>query len=412
MQIVVQKFGGTSVANLDGRLSAVKHVERALEEGKHIIVVVSAMGRFGDVYSTDTLLQSVGDRTSASPRDLDLLMACGETISAVTFATLLRSRGHHVTVFNGLQAGIVTNDHHGDARIIGVKPDRIVEALSAGHIAVVTGFQGATENGEVTTLGRGGSDTTACVLGAALNASSVDIFSDVDGVMTADPRIVSDAGFVDRISYSEICELAYHGAKVIHPYAVEAAMVRNVPIHIRNTAHNRPGTVIGSVNDTVVHQRSHRQVIGVAGRKDAWLIEFASAADAIVGQSELSAHFNDDEIRQTSDRCSLLTPFNHDEQHVSHVIHKLQAQRTDATRCAQVSVICSNGCVDMQNSFSARFAMAQALSDMGVHEIASGASGHAIWWLVPKHHLSVAMRCLHDTFELGLTVASVAVGAR
>lgn len=194
MKILVQKFGGTSVSTPERREMATSKVIEAVKNGFSVVVVVSAMGRNGDPYATDTLINMVKSIDSnISKRELDLLMNCGEIISSVTFAATLSKKGYKAKVFTGGQAGIITDDNFGNAEIIKVEPTRLLESLKEGIIPVVAGFQGITEEGDLTTLGRGGSDTTAALLGEALKASAVEIYTDVDGIMTADPRIVSKA---------------------------------------------------------------------------------------------------------------------------------------------------------------------------------------------------------------------------
>ncbi len=205
------------------------------------------MGRKGEPYATDTLiefLQNVyGD---AHPREMDIAMSVGEVISSVIIANTLRSKGYDAIAVTGQQAGIITNTTHGNAEVLEVKPAYILKALENGKIPVVAGFQGSSKTGEITTLGRGGSDTTAAILGEALNAESIEIYTDVDGIMTADPHIVSNASMIRHISYSEIFQIADHGAKIIHPRAVEIAMRAGIPVVIRNTMTDSPGTIIST----------------------------------------------------------------------------------------------------------------------------------------------------------------------
>ena len=267
MRIVVQKFGGTSVVTPGSRQDVVERIKEALSEGLQVAVVVSAMGRAGDPYATDTLLGLLGDDqgADADPRDRDLLAACGEIISCVVLAHTLRSRGIPAVALTGREAGIVTDDNFGNARIVRAEPDRVLDHLRQGRVAVVAGFQGATEDGQVTTLGRGGSDTTAAVLGAALRAERIDIFKDVPGVYTADPRLVPDAAMLERVTYREIVELAHSGAKVVHPRAVEIAMAGRIPMRILATDGRRPGTLVddaGGVGRSMFE--ADRVVTGVA----------------------------------------------------------------------------------------------------------------------------------------------------
>ncbi len=245
MKILVQKFGGTSLATPELRDRVAHHVRTALDEGYRLVVVVSAMGRKGAPYATDTLLEWVKNNGDAlPPREMDLLLHCGEIISASVLASLLRSKGIDCCVLTGGQARIITNDDHTNAQIITVNPVRVRQELEKGRVPIVAGFQGRTTEGEITTLGRGGSDTTATALGVALGAEMVDIFTDVNGIMTAYPRIVEDAVALNTVTYTEMCNLAFQGAKVIHPRAVEIAMQTNVPIRVRSTLADSPGTLV------------------------------------------------------------------------------------------------------------------------------------------------------------------------
>ncbi|MCG0275141.1 MAG: aspartate kinase [Thermosediminibacteraceae bacterium] len=245
MRVVVQKFGGTSVASPEARKMVLKHVIRTKEEGYFPVVVVSAIGRKGDPYATDTLISLLDEVEGEVPaREKDLIMSCGEIISAVLMAALLNGKGYRAKAFTGGQAGIITDDNFGNAMIKEVKIDSLLNAIKQDYIPVIAGFQGMTEGGDITTLGRGGSDTTAVALGAALGAEYVDIFTDVEGIMTADPRIVKRARILDTVTYREVAEMAYNGAKVIHPRAVEIAMQRNIPLRVRSTFCDSPGTLI------------------------------------------------------------------------------------------------------------------------------------------------------------------------
>ncbi|SHI78648.1 aspartate kinase [Geosporobacter subterraneus DSM 17957] len=247
MNIIVQKFGGTSVASKELRDKAVEKVIQCIQEGNQPVVVVSAMGRKGDPYATDTLLQIGREPYSeCSSRELDLMMACGETISSVVFANTIKAKGYHAAALMGFQAGIITDEKYGDADVIKVEPQNIQQLLDKGIIPVVTGFQGISENGNITTLGRGGSDTSAAVIGEALKAEVVEIYTDVDGIMTADPRLVTNAKVIEQIDYDDIYQMAEDGAKVIHPRAVEVARRGSIILKIKNTFTDAPGTIISS----------------------------------------------------------------------------------------------------------------------------------------------------------------------
>ncbi len=249
MRILVQKFGGTSVKSKEMRSAAIDKIITARESGFSPVVVVSAIGRKGDPYATDTLIHFARGEAGGElrPRENDMLLSCGEVISAVILAAALTQRGVAAKALTGWQAGIYTNDRFGSAAYTETDPSRLFEMLSAGEVPVVCGFQGITRGGDVTTLGRGGSDTTAAILGLALHAEAVEIYTDVDGVMTADPRLLPEARVISDVSYNEVFQMADHGAKVIHPKAVEIAMRGNVPLIVRNTANDATGTRISAV---------------------------------------------------------------------------------------------------------------------------------------------------------------------
>jgi aspartate kinase len=261
------KFGGTSVATPEARMSSARRVIQAKEQGFSPVVVVSAIGRKGAPYATDTLvnvLKEIDPTVEPDPRELDLLISCGEIMSSVIFAHLLKTLGHQAQAFRGGQAGIRTDGVYGNARIVGINPVSLIKSLEKGSIPVVCGFQGVfvsgdgAPGGELTTLGRGGSDTTGSALGAALKAESVEIYTDVDGIKTADPDAVPDAPTLRKVTYDEVAEIAHLGAKVVHPRAAEIAMQYNIPLWVKNTFTEDRGTLI-------VKREAHpgRRVTGV-----------------------------------------------------------------------------------------------------------------------------------------------------
>jgi aspartate kinase len=252
VQIVVQKYGGTSLATPELRKRVGDLVAAAINDGYQVVVVVSAMGRQNDPYATDTFINLVKQvNPNPSPREMDLIMSCGEMISGIILSNQLCARGIPACFLTGEQSGLVTDGKHGNAHVLYVKPKRILQCLEAGLVPVVAGFQGMGENGELTTLGRGGSDTTASVLGVALNAEYIDIFTDVEGIMTADPRIVEDARLINDITYNEICQMAREGAKVVHPRAIEIAMQKGIPIRAR-PASTSPPTVFNTIKSPLI----------------------------------------------------------------------------------------------------------------------------------------------------------------
>ena len=252
MNFKVMKFGGTSVRTPEARMAAALKVMSAKEQGFMPVVVVSAIGRSGEPYATDTLarlLKEVDPATEPDARELDLLMSCGEILSATVFATLLKSLGCPAISLRGGQAGIRTDGVYGNARILGIFPLGVIEAVKRGYVPVVCGFQGVWTQGglpgaELTTLGRGGSDTTASGLGAALKAAAVEVYTDVDGVKTADPDFVAEAPTLRFVTYDEVAEIAHLGAKVLHPRAAEIAMKFDIPLWVKSTFSEDPGTEI------------------------------------------------------------------------------------------------------------------------------------------------------------------------
>ena len=253
MRIKVMKFGGTSVATHEARIASAMRIISAKEQGFSPVAVVSAIGRKGQPYATDTLMQVLRDidpSVTPEPRELDLMMACGEILSSVIFAHTLKTLGHSAQSFRGGQAGIRTDGVYGNARIVSILPRSIFESVEAGHIPVICGFQGVYVSGdgspgaELTTLGRGGSDTTASAIGAALHAEAVEIYTDVDGVKTADPDSVKDAPTLRKVTYEEVAEIAHLGAKVVHPRAAEIAMQYGIPLWVKNTFSDDEGTEI------------------------------------------------------------------------------------------------------------------------------------------------------------------------
>lgn len=266
MAIIVQKFGGTSLQSHEGREAAAHWVVKARAQGDSPVVVVSAMGREGDPYATDTLLKLVQSDRTIPAYETDLLMSCGEVISAVVMAGYLRIRGLTPRVLTGGEAGIRTDERFGDAEILKVVPHPILTATEHGMVPVVAGFQGETQDGRVTTLGRGGSDTSAVAIGAAIGAEVVEIFTDVDGIKTADPRIVPDARTILQMDYEEVFQLANLGARVLHPRAVELARQFSVRLRVRSTFSHSMGTLVAAGRqsfDPWAHRHPDHAVTGV-----------------------------------------------------------------------------------------------------------------------------------------------------
>ena len=256
-KIIVQKFGGTSVADTEKIKNVAKTVIKEKENGNDVVVVVSAMG-----HTTDYLVKMAKEiMPDPSSREMDMLLSTGEGVSIALLAMAIQAQGYDAVSFNAMQIGIMTENVHSKARITDIKTDKLKKNLKEGKIIVVAGFQGVTEDGEITTLGRGGSDTSAVALAAALNAERCDIYTDVEGVYTTDPRIVPKATRLKEISYEEMLELAHAGANVMHPRSVETAKIFNVPIRVRSSFKtDNLGTLILGVDKMEIY----KPVTGVA----------------------------------------------------------------------------------------------------------------------------------------------------
>ncbi len=275
--IIVMKFGGTSVQTEESRQHVVNHISRNVVAGKKVVVVVSAMGRKGDPYATDTLISLLKDcGEPLNLAELDSVMSIGEILSSAYFSHLLNINGMPAAAFTGGQAGIITDDNPGNSEILEINSSRVHKALSEGKTAVVAGFQGVNSEGDVRTLGRGGSDTSAVALGSSLDAEVVEIYSDVDGIANCDPRQIPEAVFMDSISVNQILSMANEGSKVIHPRAVRASMKTKTNIIVRNTFSNKSGTII-------FHNAPDQQTdqVALAHRDELTLIEFEKKTDVL-----------------------------------------------------------------------------------------------------------------------------------
>lgn len=243
--LVVQKYGGSSVANAERIRFVAQRVAKTHAEGHSVVVVVSAMGD-----TTDELIQLVKDLTDDPPeREMDVILATGEQISIALLAIALKDMDKKAISFTGAQAGILTDNSHTKSKILHINPTHIQNELEKGKIVVVAGFQGINDKNDITTLGRGGSDTTAVALAAALKADLCEIYTDVDGVYTTDPRVVPEAQKLQVISYDEMLELASLGAAVLHPRSVELAKMYNIPLHVRSSFNQNPGTIVKEVSN-------------------------------------------------------------------------------------------------------------------------------------------------------------------
>jgi aspartate kinase len=266
-QIIVQKFGGTCLQTEENRMLTARRIWKAKKQGIFPIVVVSAMGRIGDPYSTDSLLSLCQEAYEViRPRERDLLLSCGEIISAVMITQNLEKMGLKAKAFTGFQAGIITDESYNNSNVIGFSPYLLKQAIAEDYIPVISGFQGMSRNGEITTLGRGGSDTSASLIASILQAARIEIYSDVEGIYTADPNFITSADLISEMTYREVHEMANQGAKVIHPQAVLIAENKSIPIHIRHLFLDNQETIIA---DAI----QKRPVTAVTSKKDILFIE-------------------------------------------------------------------------------------------------------------------------------------------
>ena len=407
MKIIVQKFGGTSVANPLLRAEVVKRVREAREKGFKPVVVVSAMGRSGDPYATDTLkdmMVSSGAGGEQSLRDMDLIMICGEIISSVVMSSTLCANGIASLALTGGQAGMITDGNYGNAQVIDFAPERLLAHLRNDEVVVVAGFQGMTQEGEMNTLGRGGSDTSAVILGAGLGAERVEIYTDVNGIMTADPKLVSDARIIDHLTYNEVCQLAYEGAKVIHPRAVEVAMQHNVAVIVKHLKESEAGTIIssevGPVGEVRFGERETRVITGIAHTPGlAQVTVEMGAADA---ELELKMFDQLADSRISIDMISIfpeLKNFTVKEENMLQAeaaLKKLGVAYKLTTSCAKVSVVG----LGMRNIPGVMARVVKALNEKQVRILQTGDSNITISLLIREQDLSEALCTLHDHFRL------------
>jgi aspartate kinase len=405
MELIVQKFGGTSLSDEQSRRHVLRHIIREHEAGASLVVVVSAMGRSGEPYATDTLIDLIRHNGNSIPaRERDLLLSCGELISATVLCSLLIAEGIPSVALTGGQAGVITDDRYGSARIVEIKTDRVNKHLAEGQVVIVTGFQGMTANGEMTTLGRGGSDTSATALGAALSADIVDIYTDVDGILTADPRWVSNARPLTAVSYEEICNMAQNGAKVIHPRAVEIAMKSGVPVRVRSTFSEGEGTLV-----------THAQILRSQG---IWTDKTVTGLAHVRGVTQLGV-MNQDGLADLQlrvframathgisvDFINVMPTGVHytvSEADTPTAIQMLQGLGFDPRvrmGCAKVSVIGGG----MNGEPGVMAVIVEALTNSGIPILQSADSNTTIWVLISEEDLAEALQALHTAFGLHLT---------
>jgi len=406
VKIIVQKFGGTSVASPALREEAVRRVREARERGYKPVVVVSAMGRAGEPYATDTLRDLGASACGCgeySLRDLDLIMCCGEIISAVVMAATLCERGLISLALTGWQAGMITDGNYGQAQVIDFQPERLLAHLRNDEVVVVAGFQGSTPEGEVNTLGRGGSDTSAVILGAGLGAELVEIYTDVDGIMTADPRLVEDARIIDHLTYNEVCQLAYEGAKVIHPRAVEVAMQHNIPLVVKHLRESEAGTVISrdpSAGEPGFGKRELRVITGIAhstGLAQVMVEVTAEEADLELAVFDRLAagRISIDLVSLFPERKFFVVPEDKLPQ-AEAILSSLEVKHQILRNCAKVSVVG----LGMRNLPGVMARVVQALHGKKIRILQTGDSNITISLLIREEDLPEAIRTLHDHFKL------------
>src|SRR5213593_1367021 len=394
MEIVVQKYGGSSVADVPKLERVADRIARTAREGKRVCVVVSAMGR-----TTDQLLALAREITDSPPRrELDMLLSTGERIAMALLAMAIQKRGLEAISFTGSQSGIMTNDRHSGARIIEVRPVRIQDELERDKIVIVAGFQGMSYKREITTLGRGGSDTTAVALAAALGASYCEICSDVDGVYTADPRVVSSARRIAALSYEETQELAEAGARVLNAQAVEFAKERGIAIYARATTSALPGDD-PSADGTVVRRYPPKMpgaVIGVASEHEVIVIESTAPTDEVLAR--LDTHrVAGKQLHAAPDRLTLV--ISRENLHEGDRVRAdLQTRFGDRLRLTDRMGALSVVGAGINASFENLRRGSEALHAAGIRWSGVATSSFRITWMVERARLDDAVRLLHRTF--------------
>ncbi len=398
---VVLKFGGTSVATPELRDLAILRLREELERGYAPVAVVSAMGRLPEPYATDTFLSLVGGRSGT--RNSDLLLSSAELISAAVFADAIDQHGLRAAALSGAQAGIVTNSRHGDAKILRVEPGRVREIIESGAIPVIAGFQGITEDGEVTTLGRGGTDLTAIALGHALDAERVDIYTDVSGAMTGDPRRIAGAHTIERASLEEMTELAQHGAKVMHHKAADLAQRTGTPYTIKGLRTGE-GTL---VDESIEHEKP---VTGVtASGRVTWIrvirgdIEDQKRRMAVelqMFQRIADAGISIDQV--TINQAGVMFVVEGDRgSEIRQLLGDLNLAVRVREACSKLSVVGAA----MRYTPGVINAIVQALSEVNVEIIHCTDSNITVSVLVPSVDAHRAEQAVHDKFHLEETRA-------
>ena len=402
MAIVVQKYGGSSVADADKIKNVASRAIEAQEKGKQVVVVVSAMGKTTD--GLIKLAQQVSDEPDE--RELDFLLSTGEIVSCTLLAMALKSMGAKAISLSGAQAGIKTDAVHSRARILGIDPRRVHKELDRGKIVIVAGFQGITDKMDITTLGRGGSDTTAVALAIALGADTCEIYTDVDGVYTADPRLVPEAKKLDEIGYEEMLELASLGSKVMHSRAVELGEVYKMPILVASSFSNNPGTLIhGGVSMEarnkvrgIAHDLNVAKVtvVGVPDKPGIASALFDPLAKANISVDTIVQNASVNGITDltfTVARTDLKKAMNV----IEPVVKSIKAKEcVSDSKLAKVSIVGSG----MQTAPGYAAIMFRALCEAGINIELITTSEIKITCIIDEAKTSDAVRALHKAFEL------------
>ncbi len=400
MGIIVQKYGGTSVSTEESRARIAKNAIDAHQKGDGVVIVVSAMGRNGAPYATDTLIglyNSIIEERDT--RELDLLMSCGETISATIMAATIRAHGIDCAAVTGFQAGIITDDIHGDANVLHVKTDKLMEHINEGRIVVVTGFQGVTKSGDITTLGRGGSDTTAAILGEALDADTIEIYTDVDGVMTADPRLVPDAKVLEMISYEECYQMAIDGAKVVDHKAVEVARRSGKILKIKNTFNTCEGTTISRQTAAIPKSMEPKIITAIASKDN--IVQFTIHVNYADERNEMFLNAFEDrnismDLINFFEDQKIFTVHMNDQDKAEKILNALALEFTTLEDCCKLTAVGYK--IHGVPGVMKRIVL--SLTKAGIEILQSGDSHTTIACLIRKKSVEDAIRALHREFQL------------
>ena len=396
MSIVVQKYGGSSLADVQKLRQVAGRIMRTREQGHDVVVVVSAMGD-----TTDDLL-AMARQVSPNPerRELDMLLTAGERISTALLSIAIRELGGDAISFTGSQSGIITNDRHVDARIIEVRPFRVQDEVARGKIVVIAGFQGVSYRREITTLGRGGSDTTAVAMAAAINADYCEICSDVDGVYSADPRVVPDARRIGTMSYEEMQEMAEAGAKVLNAQAVEFAKEKGIAIYARATNGPLPGPD-PSLDGTVVRRNPPRlpgTVVGVASERDVLVLEGDADPRAILAALD-EHHVAGKQLHvSTGAAHTSLVISRENLHHYDRLRGALNARFGDGVAFTDNLGAVSAIGAGINATYSNLTTGIAALGTAGIVPRGMSTSSFRITWMVPDGDVTASVRALHACF--------------